>query len=383
MLWVPVKIKRFALFSMLCCMAFSGSPVSADSVWVSELQNEVTSGQVDKIKTDLISAEKSGAALFVLRIDTPGGAMEATRILVQAILDSQVPVAAYVAPAGARASSAGTYILSAAHIAAMSPATNIGSAKPVILSFGDIDEDMKQKLENDAAAQLRALAQLRGRNADWLTESVTEADNITATEALELGVIDIIAVNQNDLLKQLNGRTIVMNDTELVLDTVDLDAVSSKPFESISWVTIWLLFGIGLIVLELVLTSFISLFFGIGALITSLALTLGLPESGWPVWTVFILSSVVLLFGTRARFKRYFVGDEEGPDYSELDASYLGQRVRYVSGFSETDPSEGLVEFRGSNWRACAEHPPLDHSGHWVIVKVESNTLWVEEKSNG
>ena len=383
MLWVPVKIKRFALFSMLCCMAFSGSPVSADSVWVSELQNEVTSGQVDKIKTDLISAEKSGAALFILRIDTPGGAMEATRILVQAILDSQVPVVAYVAPAGARASSAGTYILSAAHIAAMSPATNIGSAKPVILSFGDIDEDMKQKLENDAAAQLRALAQLRGRNADWLTESVTEADNITATEALELGVIDIIAVNQNDLLKQLNGRTIVMNDTELVLDTVDLDAVSSKPFESISWVTIWLLFGIGLIVLELVLTSFISLFFGIGALITSLALTLGLPESGWPVWTVFILSSVVLLFGTRARFKRYFVGDEEGPDYSELDASYLGQRVRYVSGFSETDPSEGLVEFRGSNWRARAEHPPLDHSGHWVIVKVESNTLWVEEKSNG
>ena len=147
MLWVPVKIKRFALFSMLCCMALSGSPVSADSVWVSELQNEVTSGQVDKIKADLISAEKSGAALFVLRIDTPGGAMEATRILVQAILDSQVPVAAYVAPAGARASSAGTYILSAAHIAAMSPATNIGSAKPVVLSFGDIDEDMKQKLE--------------------------------------------------------------------------------------------------------------------------------------------------------------------------------------------------------------------------------------------
>ena len=383
MLWVPVKIKRFALFSMLCCMAFSGSPVSADSVWVSELQNEVTSGQVDKIKTDVISAERSGAVLFVLRIDTPGGAMEATRILVQAILDSQVPVAAYVAPAGARASSAGTYILSAAHIAAMSPATNIGSAKPVVLSFGDIDEDMKQKLENDAAAQLRALAQLRGRNADWLTESVTEADNITATEALELGVIDIIAVNQNDLLKQLNGRTIVMNDTELVLDTVDLDAVSSKPFESISWVTIWLLFGIGLIVLELVLTSFISLFFGIGALITSLALTLGLPESGWPVWTVFILSSVALLFGTRARFKRYFVGDEEGPDYSELDASYLGQRVRYVSGFTETDPSEGLVEFRGSNWRARAEHPPLDHSGHWIIVKVESNTLWVEEKSNG
>lgn len=355
----------------------------ADSVWVSELQNEVTRGQVDKIKEDLVAAEKTGAALFVLRIDTPGGEMEATRILVQAILDSPVPVAAYVAPAGARASSAGTYILSAAHIAAMSPATNIGSAKPIVLSFGDVDEDMKQKFQNDAAAQLRALAQLRGRNAEWLTESVTKAENITSSEALELGVIDLIAVNQNDLLKQLNGRSVSLGDAELVLDTQNLEPVSSKPFENFSWVTIWLLFGIGLIVLELVLTSFISLFFGIGALITSLALSLGLPDTGWPVWTVFILSSVVLLFGTRARFKQYFVGDEEGPEYSELDASYLGQRVRYVSGFTETDPGEGLVEFRGSNWRARTERAPLDLSGHWVIVKVESNTLWVEEKSNG
>ncbi len=357
--------------------------VLADSVWVSELQNEVTRGQVDKIKEDLVAAEKTGAALFVLRIDTPGGEMEATRILVQAILDSPVPVAAYVAPAGARASSAGTYILSAAHIAAMSPATNIGSAKPIVLSFGDVDEDMKQKFQNDAAAQLRALAQLRGRNAEWLTESVTKAENITSSEALELGVIDLIAVNQNDLLKQLNGRSVSLGDAELVLDTQNLEPVSSKPFENFSWVTIWLLFGIGLIVLELVLTSFISLFFGIGALITSLALSLGLPDTGWPVWTVFILSSVVLLFGTRARFKQYFVGDEEGPEYSELDASYLGQRVRYVSGFTETDPGEGLVEFRGSNWRARTERAPLDHSGHWVIVNVESNTLWVEEKSNG
>ncbi|MGB1738976.1 MAG: NfeD family protein [Pseudomonadales bacterium] len=355
----------------------------ADSVWVSELQNEVTRGQVDKIKEDLVAAEKTGAALFVLRIDTPGGEMEATRILVQAILDSPVPVAAYVAPAGARASSAGTYILSAAHIAAMSPATNIGSAKPIVLSFGDVDEDMKQKFQNDAAAQLRALAQLRGRNAEWLTESVTKAENITSSEALELGVIDLIAANQNDLLKQLNGRSVSLGDAELVLDTQNLEPVSSKPFENFSWVTIWLLFGIGLIVLELVLTSFISLFFGIGALITSLALSLGLPDTGWPVWTVFILSSVVLLFGTRARFKQYFVGDEEGPEYSELDASYLGQRVRYVSGFTETDPGEGLVEFRGSNWRARTERAPLDHSGHWVIVNVESNTLWVEEKSNG
>ena len=352
-------------------------------VWLTDLNAEVTSGRVESLVADLAAAERAGAELVILRIDTPGGMLEPTRVLIQAILDSPVPIVGYVTPAGARASSAGTYILAATHVAVMAPATNVGSAKPVFIGFGEIDEDAKLKATNDASAQMRALAQLRNRNADWLEQSVVAAKNITAEEALGLGVIDLIAVNQKDLLKQLQGRRVQMGEGDLVLETTDLEAKEGTPFESFSWPTIWLLFGIALIVLELLLTSFISLFFGLGALITALALTLGLPVSGWPVWSVFLGSSIVLLFGARARFKHYFVGDEFAEGDSELDAGFLGQRVQYVSGFTLEQPGEGVVQFRGSNWQARSEAATVSAEGQLEIVKFKSNRLWIKEITHG
>ena len=357
--------------------------VSANTVWLTDLNAEVTSGQVERLVQDLKAAERASAELVILRIDTPGGMLEPTRVLIQAILDSPVPVVGYVAPAGARASSAGTYILAATHVAAMAPATNVGSAKPVFIGFGEIDEDSKLKATNDASAQMRALAQLRNRNAEWLEQSVVAAKNITAEEALGLGVIDLIAVNQNDLLKQLQGRQIQMGEAQVILETEGLAVKESTPFESLSWATIWLLFGIALIALELALTSFISLFFGLGALITAICLTLGLPPTGWPVWTVFLGSSIVLLFGARARFKQYFVGDEFAEGDSELDAGLLGQRVQYVSGFTSEQPGEGVVQFRGSNWQALSDEVVLSADAQLEIVNFKSNTLWIKEITHG
>ena len=357
--------------------------VSANTVWLTDLNAEVTSGQVERLVQDLKAAERASAELVVLRIDTPGGMLEPTRVLIQAILDSPVPVVGYVAPAGARASSAGTYILAATHVAAMAPATNVGSAKPVFIGFGEIDEDSKLKATNDASAQMRALAQLRNRNAEWLEQSVVAAKNITAEEALGLGVIDLIAVNQNDLLKQLQGRQIQMGEAQVILETEGLAVKESTPFESLSWATIWLLFGIALIALELALTSFIALFFGLGALITAICLTLGLPPTGWPVWTVFLGSSIVLLFGARARFKQYFVGDEFAEGDSELDAGLLGQRVQYVSGFTSEQPGEGVVQFRGSNWQALSDEVVLSADAQLEIVNFKSNTLWIKEITHG
>tara|TARA_B110000305_G_C19355500_1_gene596579 strand:+ start:39 stop:1187 length:1149 start_codon:yes stop_codon:yes gene_type:complete len=357
--------------------------VSANTVWLTDLNAEVTSGQVERLVQDLEAAERASAELVILRIDTPGGMLEPTRVLIQAILDSPVPVVGYVAPAGARASSAGTYILAATHVAAMAPATNVGSAKPVFIGFGEIDEDSKLKATNDASAQMRALAQLRNRNAEWLEQSVVAAKNITAEEALGLGVIDLIAVNQNDLLKQLQGRQIQMGEAQVILETEGLAVKESTPFESLSWATIWLLFGIALIALELALTSFISLFFGLGALITAICLTLGLPPTGWPVWTVFLGSSIVLLFGARARFKQYFVGDEFAEGDSELDAGLLGQRVQYVSGFTSEQPGEGVVQFRGSNWQALSDEVVLSADAQLEIVNFKSNTLWIKEITHG
>ena len=357
--------------------------VSANTVWLTDLNAEVTSGQVERLVQDLEAAERASAGLVILRIDTPGGMLEPTRVLIQAILDSPVPVVGYVAPAGARASSAGTYILAATHVAAMAPATNVGSAKPVFIGFGEIDEDSKLKATNDASAQMRALAQLRNRNAEWLEQSVVAAKNITAEEALGLGVIDLIAVNQNDLLKQLQGRQIQMGEAQVILETEGLAVKESTPFEALSWATIWLLFGIALIALELALTSFISLFFGLGALITAICLTLGLPPTGWPVWTVFLGSSIVLLFGARARFKQYFVGDEFAEGDSELDAGLLGQRVQYVSGFTSEQPGEGVVQFRGSNWQALSDEVVLSADAQLEIVNFKSNTLWIKEITHG
>jgi membrane-bound ClpP family serine protease len=357
--------------------------VSANTVWLTDLNAEVTSGQVERLVQDLEAAERASAELVILRIDTPGGMLEPTRVLIQAILDSPVPIVGYVAPAGARASSAGTYILAATHVAAMAPATNVGSAKPVFIGFGEIDEDSKLKATNDASAQMRALAQLRNRNAEWLEQSVVAAKNITAEEALGLGVIDLIAVNQNDLLKQLQGRQIQMGEAQVILETEGLAVKESTPFESLSWATIWLLFGIALIALELALTSFISLFFGLGALITAICLTLGLPPTGWPVWTVFLGSSIVLLFGARARFKQYFVGDEFAEGDSELDAGLLGQRVQYVSGFTSEEPGEGVVQFRGSNWQARSDEVVLSADAQLEIVNFKSNTLWIKEITHG
>ena len=357
--------------------------VSANTVWLTDLNAEVTSGQVERLVQDLEAAERASAELVILRIDTPGGMLEPTRVLIQAILDSPVPVVGYVAPAGARASSAGTYILAATHVAAMAPATNVGSAKPVFIGFGEIDEDSKLKATNDASAQMRALAQLRNRNAEWLEQSVVAAKNITAEEALGLGVIDLIAVNQNDLLKQLQGRQIQMGEAQVILETEGLAVKESTPFEALSWATIWLLFGIALIALELALTSFISLFFGLGALITAICLTLGLPPTGWPVWTVFLGSSIVLLFGARARFKQYFVGDEFAEGDSELDAGLLGQRVQYVSGFTSEQPGEGVVQFRGSNWQALSDEVVLSADAQLEIVNFKSNTLWIKEITHG
>ncbi len=357
--------------------------VSANTVWLTDLNAEVTSGQVERLVQDLKAADRASAELVILRIDTPGGMLEPTRVLIQAILDSPVPVVGYVAPAGARASSAGTYILAATHVAAMAPATNVGSAKPVFIGFGEIDEDSKLKATNDASAQMRALAQLRNRNAEWLEQSVVAAKNITAEEALGLGVIDLIAVNQNDLLKQLQGRQIQMGEAQVILETEGLAVKESTPFEALSWATIWLLFGIALIALELALTSFISLFFGLGALITAICLTLGLPPTGWPVWTVFLGSSIVLLFGARARFKQYFVGDEFAEGDSELDAGLLGQRVQYVSGFTSEQPGVGVVQFRGSNWQALSDEVVLSADAQLEIVNFKSNTLWIKEITHG
>ncbi|MBC7093342.1 nodulation protein NfeD [Candidatus Bipolaricaulota bacterium] len=155
----------------------------------------------------LRAAERAGAALVVLELDTPGGLDSAMKEIMEGILASKVPVAVWVGPAGARAASAGTFILFAADVAAMARGTSVGAAHPVAITGEAPQEDdpMAQKIVNDAAARIRSVAELRGRNADWAERAVRQSATATAPEALDLGIIDLVADSIPELLLRLDG----------------------------------------------------------------------------------------------------------------------------------------------------------------------------------
>lgn len=165
-------------------------------------------------------AENEGAVLLLIEMDTPGGLMVSMHEIVKDILGADVPVAVYVSPGGARAGSAGVFITAAAHIAAMAPGTNIGSAHPVNMGGSqDTSEVMSEKIINDAVAHIRSVSEKRGRNPDWSEKAVRESANITEKEALKLKVIDLIAVNDDSLLAAIDGKEVEVLSGKLILHT--------------------------------------------------------------------------------------------------------------------------------------------------------------------
>ncbi len=164
-------------------------------------------------------AEADHAACAVIELDTPGGLDTAMRAIVQRFMAARVPVVVYVAPAGARAASAGVFITLAANIAAMAPATDIGAAHPVSITGGTISGTMGEKVVNEAASYIRAIAQKRGRNADWAEQAVRKSVSLTAQEALSQGVIDVIAPTLTALLQKIDGRTVTTAAGAVTLHT--------------------------------------------------------------------------------------------------------------------------------------------------------------------
>lgn len=170
----------------------------------------------------LEEAQQSGATLLVVRLDTPGGLLQSTRDIVERLLDSPLPTAVYVSPRGARAGSAGTFITAAANFAVMAPGSNIGAATPVSSTGQDLDETLATKVENDAAALIRSIAQERGRNSELLEATVREAASYSAQEAVDGNVVDFMAEDLGDLLAQLHGLTAETPRGPVDLDTVGL-----------------------------------------------------------------------------------------------------------------------------------------------------------------
>jgi len=217
---------------VLLLLIFSSCAVyGVEKVLLVHVDGTINPATAEYIINSISKAEAERAAVLVIEMDTPGGLLESTRKIVQGILGSSVPIIVYISPSGARAGSAGVFITLSANIAAMAPGTNIGAAHPVGGGAEDTSSVMSEKVTNDAAAFVRAIAQKRNRNVVWAEDAVRRSISNSETEAFKQKVIDLISPNLDSLLKQIDGRTVETSSGSIVLKT----AYAKVEFVSMNW----------------------------------------------------------------------------------------------------------------------------------------------------
>jgi membrane-bound serine protease (ClpP class) len=395
-------------------------------VWVTEAKGVIDPALSGYLVRTIESAAEEGVAALVIELDTPGGLDTSMRSIIQAEIDSPIPVVVYVYPQGARAASAGVYILLASDVAAMAPQTNLGAATPVSLS-GDMDEVMRAKVTNDAAAYIRGLAGTHGRNADWAEKAVRESVSLTAEEALEQGVIEFVASDLPSLLEAIDGyvtepkgltlhtagapveevqmgwiarflHAIANPDIAYILLTVGILGIIAElnspgfggagiggaialllAFYSFQVLPVNLV-GVALVVLAMILLVaeiFIQSHgvLGIGGVAALIAGGLLLFEDSapyfgvsWPVLAVVAIVALVFFFFVirairRARHRPLAVGTEELVGATGVVVSTL-------------DPV-GQVRLRGERWKARTEEGVLHKDERIEVVRTEGLTLVV------
>jgi membrane-bound serine protease (ClpP class) len=414
-------------FVLWCTSLATGMGAHVDVHQVEGVINPVV---VEYMVQGIERAEREGAMAVVFQLDTPGGLVESTRLIVKALLNANVPTVVYVSPSGARAASAGTFITMAGHVAAMAPGTNIGAAHPVSGGGKDIEGDMRKKAENDLAAFARSIAEKRGRNVDWAEQAVRESVSITETEAKEEKVIDLIAEDVPDLLAKLDGWKVVLPGGEVVLQTAAATvryrhmswrqrvlAVLSHPqlalmllsmgslgllielynpglifpgvigaislllaFYSLQTLPInyagLLLIGLALVmfILEIKVTSFgmltvggiVSMFLGSLMLINSPEDYLRIP-----------LSTIILVVGTTAALFTFVIGAAVRSAKRQPVSGQEGMIGETGTATERIDPT-GTVFVHGSLWKARSLSP-IEAGASVRVVKVEGLRLTVEK----
>ncbi|MBL4638484.1 MAG: nodulation protein NfeD [Proteobacteria bacterium] len=244
----------FALVFLIVTSSVLADDTQEKHAFIFEINGVISPATADYFERSLEKADQANTELILVKMDTPGGLDLSMRKIIKQIIASPVPIITYVTPSGSRAASAGTYILYASHIAAMAPATNLGAATPVqiVPSIGpkpgkgnplaedetenesepvDLDhaDAMTKKIVNDAVAYIRGLAKLRGRNEEWAEQAVLEGVSLTAEDALEKNVIDIVAVSQRNLFEQIDGRTVSVLGSDRTIHTTGLVLTEIKP----------------------------------------------------------------------------------------------------------------------------------------------------------
>lgn len=222
------------LFATLAFLLLVAAPAGAKAPAAPEVDVLTIDGAIQPISAQVIvraidNAERQDREALIIRLDTPGGLDSSMREIIKRILVSRVPVVVYVAPSGSRAASAGTFIAMAAHVAAMSPGTSIGAASPVNLGGGISDSTMAHKVRNDAISYIRSLAAQRGRNVEWAEKAVREGGSLPETDALRMHVVDLIARDDDDLFRQLDGREVTIGGEKRTLHVKDAVRHALKP----------------------------------------------------------------------------------------------------------------------------------------------------------
>jgi membrane-bound serine protease (ClpP class) len=208
---VPRSLPRLLLLiisttALLTTLFAAPLPVSADPfVLLATYDGVINPVSAEYLHDALASAQESGAQALIIRLNTPGGLDTSMRLIIKDITGATIPVVVYVSPSSGRAASAGVFITMAAHVAAMSPGTNIGAAHPVAMGGGEMDKAMKEKVENDSVAYIKSIAEQRGRNVAWAEDAVRKSASVTEREALKLKIVDLVVEDIPALLKQLSA----------------------------------------------------------------------------------------------------------------------------------------------------------------------------------